>query len=445
MSSSISSFSLPLERSDAELRAAQSLREQKFVGWLCRLSPILFVAGMIFGAYLLVPMLYLKPIPQLSLASLLGVKAFAGGVLLAAFPWIWRLSFSVDRRLNAKQIPCALLGSLLFITVVNLAITQPRVRWAFVEWAKVRTPNPSFARNTLFWEQREFESRAGTTPPARRIALVGSSQTYQSTDLDLLASLTNDRWEKNCLAGFGPMQYPWLSDRLLERRPDVVVCWLSEFDFYREESIPTSRLAWAASPRGVVRLASLLAPSQLWRGRGELADLSLAATVPVWRLRDHLRRTALGYWWNVSRPADGAGDQQVVLAESAGLAGAIENLQENVGRTSFREVNFRSFAMFADRLHEAGIELIVFEGQLHPVAAQSLDPAFHLETRQRLQELASQHYFQYLSGDDVLTLTVDDFADAYHTNAVGRERWTRFVAQTLRQRGMLSPTPDAEL
>ena len=47
------------------------------------------------------------------------------------------------------------------------------------------------------------------------------------------------------------MQYPFLLERILERRFDVIVCQLSEFDFYREDVVPVSRLRWGAGERGL--------------------------------------------------------------------------------------------------------------------------------------------------------------------------------------------------
>ncbi len=432
MSSSTSSFNLPEERLEHALHAAQFEREQRWTLWLCRLSPLLFLLLLPIGSYLLLPILFLQPIDweAVSIRSLFDSKSLLLATSVSALPWIWRWTLLLESRVRSSNWPVALLLSLLLIVVANIGLTQPRIRWFFVEWAKIRTPNPSFARNTLFWEQREFGSKSLAKFPTKRIALVGSSQMFQSTDLDLLAQ-SNDRWEKQCLAGFGPMQYPWLIERILERQPNVVVCWLSEFDFYREDAVPTSRLQWAATNQRCLQLFGTLSPTQRWQNRGEFADLSLAANIPVWRHREHLRRTLLNYWWNVSRPPAGVDDNAIILAESANLQASIENLRTNVRRTTFVEVNFRSFAQFATELRQHNIELIVFEGQLHPDTVVAFDAAYHREVNDRIAQLAHQHDFRYVANHELLRLTADDFADGYHTNLSGRSKWSTYLSTTV--------------
>lgn len=432
MSSSTSSFDLPEERLDAEFRAAQYAREQVWVRWLCRLSPLGLLILIPLSSLFLIPALFLKPIDwnSVSTSGLLSLKSLAPAMLITSLPWMWWLSLRWQSAERQTAIPVSAVLALLILIFSNAALEVPRVKWFFVEWAKLRTENPSFARNTLFWEQRDFESQSTTKLARYRVALVGSSQMYQSTDLTILTQ-SYDRWEKQCLAGFGPMQYPWLATRILERKPDVVICWLSEFDFYREETVPTSRLMWASTNRESLALLKRLTPKQAWSNRGEFADLLLAANIPIWRQRDHFRRTLFNYWWNVSRPKPGHDDNAVVLAASADLSASIENLRQNVKRTSFVEVNFESFAAFAQQLKQHDIELVVFEGQLHPATHVAYDPAYHAEVDQRLQKMASEPGFRYIHGDALCRLTADEFADGYHTNEDGRTRWSNFILQTL--------------
>ncbi|MCA9032388.1 MAG: hypothetical protein KDA66_16335, partial [Planctomycetaceae bacterium] len=427
---------LPLERVEHGLRDAQRARELVWTLWLCRLSPLIFLACIPLVSLFLVPLLFLKPVEwgSVSLVGLFSVKSLVVAAAVASLPWIWRLSLGVEGLHQIGSWPIAFIMALVGIGLMNGALTQPRARWFFVEWAKVRTANPSFARNTLFWERRDFPSETFTKFPRQSVALVGSSQMYQSTDLDLLAELTPDEFEKNCLAGFGPMQYPWLVDRILERKPDVVVCWLSEFDFYRETAVPTGRLRWAATNEQTYELFGELSPRQRWENRGEFVDLTLASNLTLWRQREHVRQSLLNYWWNLSRPANAAQNSEVdVLAQSVGLEGAIKSLSENVRRTPFVDINFASFRRFAQKLSDNDIKLLVFEGQLHPGTHVAYDAAFHQEVDERLLLLSDELNFQYVSGDALLRLQADDFADGYHTNDAGREKWSRFVAEVINQ------------
>ena len=217
--------------------------------------------------------------------------------------------------------PLGLTSAAIFIVVASVAFSSNRLTWFFTEWAKLRTPNPSFARNTLFWEQRDFPE-AGSRKIRPHLHAVGSSQINAVVDVDQLAQETGRYVEKNALAGFGPIQYGYHWPRIVERKPDVIICWLSEFDFYREDAVPANRLRWAGDLRATATLMSQLSPLEAFENRGALADLAASSACPLWRHREHVHRTVCGYWWNVSKPRPG--DDANALAPMAAFDKAID-------------------------------------------------------------------------------------------------------------------------
>lgn len=408
--------------------------EQRLVKWLGLVSPVVAIALVpVIHRYLLTILYLQSPAAGWDLSAAYRSKvSVAAAAVLPVFMGVWWLGIKLQPLLDRSRVPCAAVLTIIAIPICSLPFANSRLTWFFVEWVIPRTPNPSFARNTLMWEQRNFES-TGPAKAARSIGLVGSSQTYQGVDLDFLHSkLPVDHFEKNCLAGFGPMQYPFLLDRIRERQFDVIVCQLSEFDFFREDSVPVSRLRWGADVRGVERLSSSLSTRDRWNNRGEMADLWFAACVPLWRERDHIRRAVTDYWWKRSDPPPSAAGGEVVLADAPGMADAIKHLQQNVGQKILVDANFRCFESFAAELKADGIRLIVLEGHVHPDARRAYDASgMQAETRKRLQAMAETHAFQFLDVTVQPPFDADDFADAYHLNTAGRSKLTAFLSVQL--------------
>lgn len=422
------------------------------LAWRCCLcSPFIGIAGWFIAAKALLTFLYLKPIA--SNASLLPTlqwkPALAIGLIGFVLPWAWLAGIDIERRLP-KRIPWAATLALLLVVTVSIALTHPRVNWFFVEWAILRTPNPSFARNTLFWQQSDFERTGEANSLLLPVRLVGSSQIYQGTDAALLVKeCPLITVEKRCLAGFGPMQYPWLQDRILTPKPRLLVCWLSEFDFFREDDLPVNRLRWASTLDGCRRLESAVdlptvAISERWESishgenwhphyrddwsmRGGYADLLMAAVNPLWRVRDHVRRVVFGYWWDVSRSSVESTEDGPQLAQSSEMSEARESLRMNVGQKRMVETNFRSFRMFAEELQLRGISLLVLEGSSHPEATAVNPSEFRVETRQRLRAMSQEVQFNYREENAMPRFQSGDFADAYHLNTAGRQRLSEFL------------------
>ncbi|WP_160168359.1 DUF1574 family protein [Novipirellula maiorica] len=335
--------------------------------------------------------------------------------------------------IKSIRFPIAVVLAMGLLTLGGFLLSTTKATWYFVEWAKIRTPNPSFGRNTLFWEQRNFE-QAGSPDAKTKVVIVGSSQPNQGFSLNWLEMACQDiRFEKNCLAGFGPMQYPFLNNRISERRPQIVVCHLSEFDFFREDAVPIERLRWAATLSGTKTVFQTLTAYQAWKNRGALGDLAFSSVIPYWRHRDHFRRTLFGYWWNKSESPKVDSDQPTPLAVSSTLDEAIFFLKKNIGRKELVEANFASFHCFAQQLKQQHVKLIVVEGQVHPNARRVYDTE-HLqqETRMRLKAMATELEFVFFETNQMPTFTPADFADAYHLNDDGRRKLSDFLAEHLK-------------
>jgi hypothetical protein len=442
----------------SQIPSSQLEIERAWAAALCRVSPLLGVAvGLLMAKYLLL-LIYLKPPGALNDADSFHWKpGIMLGLCVSALPWIWLWSIDLQRKETGPKLlrnaPVAAMLSLAWVGMTCAAFSSQTAVWRFVEWAKIRTPNSSFARNTLQWEIRDFEQGPTIAGSAHLVGLLGSSQMNLGTDLDLLSRHAPGlRFEKMCLAGFGPLQYLWLKERFIERRFDTIVCWLSEFDFFREDELPVNRLRWAANMEGCRRLwhavdrpVFAVGPRILciqqglnwtqtandhWEFRGDYADLALAALIPLWRHRDHMRRVAFNYWWNASLSSP----VPVTISAESQLLIAQENLRQNIGRKRLVDANFLAFEQFVRTMKEHQIDVIVCEGTTHPLATAVYDDAFRIETRNRLAKMAETVGFTYFESSQMPQFTKSDFADPYHLNDEGRTRFSVYLAEILRRR-----------
>ena len=408
--------------------------ERRFVNRMLLISPAIAAVLVPVIHRWLLTILYLKqPTQQWSFtAAYSSPICLAAAACLPLFLVVWRLGIWIQPQLDRSRIPWAALITLLAIPACCVPFANTRLTWFFVEWALPRTPNPSFARNTLMWEQRNFET-TGAASGSRTIGLVGSSQMNQGADLKMLAeAFPEDRFRKNCLAGFGPMQYSFLQNRLSENSFDTILCHLSEFDFFREDSVPVSRLRWASDSNGIRRLWTALSPEDRWNNRGELADLWFAAQLPLWRHRDHFRRVFSDYWWKTTNTAAGS-DTAERLADAPALQEAIGFLRLNVGQRKLVETNFRMFEQFADSCQQKDVRLIVVEGLVHPEARAAYDDGARMQTmtRDRLSAMAEKFRFTWIPQNALPEFVAADFADAYHLNESGRSKFTQFLVTQL--------------
>lgn len=354
-----------------------------------------------------------------------------GAACVCALPFVWLAGVRAEmRRADRPRVAFAFaaVSAVVTATIAAVLFASAWPRWLFLEAVKVRSEPFSFARSLAFWQRDAQEWQ----PASGRVStfLVGSSQMNFAVDAEMLSrQLPQVRVQKRCLPGFGVMQYAMVAPELLDRRADIVVCWLSEFDTFRDDRVPANRLrAFARWPQ-VWRLSLTLGQRESWRNRVEMSDLALASLMPFWRDRDLLRRLALHFWW---RGQDGAqGQPPKWMGGDADRQRA--NLARSIRRTRLVAANFRAFRSFVRHVTSRGIRVLVFEGATNALYTSAYDPRFRVETRERLQDMAREERFVYVDEGQMPVFGAGDFCDAYHLNRQARRRFTTYLATRLRE------------
>jgi hypothetical protein len=437
--------------------APQLELEERWAAQCCRVSPAVAVLAGILTAKWLLFVLFLHP-PR-SLFDWSGKLHWKAGIVVGAViilaPWVWLVSVKWQRSRSASAFPWAACLAILWVLLACFVLLHPKSRWYFVEWARVRTPYIAFGHNVLNWESRDLLKAAIPDVQTPKVCLVGSSQINLGTDIShLSADCSKVTFDKKCLPAFGPLQYQWLKDRFVDANTRLVVCWLSEFDFFRDDELPVNRLAWSASPVKCVQLSEMIRWPLLdlsgrirtlyqrekwsphyddhWDLRGSFVDLWIAAILPIWRDRDHWRRAIFTYWWDArQQPAVSSNREVSQVALPADIAIGREFLGSYVGRKRLVEVNFLAFRRFAEDLDRAGVGLLVVEGTSHPDAMTGCDPQLRVETRHRLRAMSLEFDFTYLDEQQMPRFVAEDFLDSVHLNDAGCFRFSRFLADVV--------------
>jgi len=421
---------LPDERGLAEGRAEVLDAERRVAAWVCRLMPVLALPALPFlrtGAAYLVNLR--PPDRWADWPGALTVRFMAFAALLCTVPVVWWVGVRLERRhlgRSRRGWPVAPALTLLAVAAACLVFEQRRVQWFFLEAAKARIERDSFARNVINWK---YDTLTYAPKPGKPlVVLLGSSQMDYAVDERLLAeALPGARVKKRWLSGFSILQYLVVAPEVLEQRPTAIVCWLSEFDAFREDRLPTNRLRFFSRAATLTLLAKILGPAECWGNRAQLADMTFASLAPLWRDRDLLRVLFRKFWWRLPTAEPEPRMADVIARER-------ENIRRAVRRTRLVEVNFRSFRRFAQMVTAQGVRLFVFEGSTHPDGTSIYDPGFRPETRRRLERMAREVGFVYVPEEQMPRFSRRDFESIYHLNGPARRRFTHFLARWLETR-----------
>ncbi len=424
-------MNLPSEQFDLDSRSRVAQFERKVLVVLTWLSPVLLLAVWVLAGWYGRYWLFLQPTEAwTAFVASKGAVACALLVPFCLMVWWGSVRFSLASSPRFCTL-AAVAGAVGVFSIANVAFLVPSAVWYFQEAVKVRAPQLNFARNIVSMEQRLAHSKVAS--PEGRIALIGSSQINLGIDEKQLASSLGDvEVSKFCMPGMVPMQYQALASGIIQQRPTVAVCWLSEFDFFRERELPSGRLRWCMNGRNLSQLLSVLRRDQWWTYRADLADLSVASVCPVWQQRELFQMLAFRFWWRFDAEQVQASKEELqVGAAMAGTEAGIQNAAKNIVRTPLLDASFAAFNDFQSRLKQAGVKLYVIEGESHPDAMAVYSADFRIETRLRLQKLAAGGEFVYVPAEKRIAFEKSDWMDAVHLNDVGRQKLTRFVVELL--------------
>lgn len=311
---------------------------------------------------------------------------------------------------------------------VETAVRRPAVQTAFWLATEARIPaqaNMSFMHDVCHVRLDEA-AREDDRRPA--IVLVGSSQVVQGVDEALLARLLPDRAiVKRAVSSLRPLQALVAEKYIPVREGDVVVHYLSEFDFTNQEEFP---FAWFRPFAGWGSLGDVLeavgwrSVAKEWHGA---VDYALAATLETWRGRDWMRTAYLRFWG--LPPQDKVFDARIPV-QSGGSWFARESDKNTSLVPSFPQK--RAFERWMARIAAKGAAVAIFEGRVNPAWQAAERQALHGETEEWLAAFEGEGMpVAYFHQED--PFPSECWSDMTHLNAAGMKKLTETMGQKLEQ------------
>ncbi len=300
------------------------------------------------------------------------------------------------------------------LACAECAVRLPTVQAAF--WLAARSRG--YLPEVCYIRLEEAEGRSAEDGA---VILVGSSQMVHGVDVQLLKEILAPRdvirrvcsgmWAQAMLAMWGRIPF---------RAGDVCVQIRSAFDFLEKPEFDADWFRPLASPSGwsaVFRTAGWQIAAKHWR---QGVDYTLAAFSECWRMRDGAIAIGRSFWKGERKPP------------LPGGAGWTERELE------WSDWQWRAFEEAAERLEDAGVAFLVFEGDVNPAMQTKGLQDKHGEFLQRMEdgEREGKWVFIPLEEQDA-GIGEGDWVDMAHVNAAGCEKLTRAVGRVVREKCMV--------
>lgn len=345
----------------------------------------------------------------------------AAGLALAflAVPGVWRLAlrWKVPRGL-------ALFAALLLAWGLDAGLQTRFVQIPFWLAARPRLDSTQyFMREVCYVRLEETTGRADSSPA---VIVMGSSQVLHGVDEQLLRELLRPRPViRRAMFGMTPLNALAFLAYVSLRPGDTCLMYRSEFDFTNQTDYPFAWFRPYGSWRTLPEVWACISPAVRWNHWRELVDTAMAATLESWRMRDFSREIAFHFWGRT--PDD---RRQEASREPAAAADGAK--PEHTDALVFSPAQQRAFVRTVELLDEAGVQLVLFEGDVHPALYSENRFQAREKVRQWMQELAQSHAFSYLPlAEQGLDLGPEHWLDTSHLNDAGSERLTRRMAREL--------------
>ena len=300
------------------------------------------------------------------------------------------------------------------------AVRIPPVQTAF--WLAVRARHDVlhgwFTSDTCYVRLEEAAGRTGQAPA---VILSGTSQVTCGVDEhELGRMLTPTPVIRRVVSGMTPQHMLAAWNWIPFRAGDRCVQMRSEMDFTNQAEWRASWyrpfLTWRTLP-WLMRTAGMAICLRHWN---ELPDCAAAATLEGWRMRDGWREIVFHPWWRVQEESESE--------EKTAVSG-------NLPALVWMDGEGRSFVAEAEWLKNAGVELVVVEGDVNPVLHNEQRAEMRAEFERRMTEGVEKGLWRFVGEEELdAGIEADDWADMVHVNMVGREKLTRAIGRILKTR-----------
>jgi hypothetical protein len=261
-------------------------------------------------------------------------------------------------------------------------------------------------------------------PSPIQVVLAGNSQLYTEIDPRLLNVELAPRVFSTELHSSGNrgFDFLFLDRKLAGQKVDVIVCYLSEVNFFLHELGPSFPLFFGfRNVPEFFRFGGKVQWSPRALGYGLLGDL-----LPVFRLRDACAQRLIG-------------NRMLYLGVLSDDSGAAAGPKEDVHQRAAQfvkgdqsEFQMAAFEGFVARCAAENRKLLLCCGQVNPLLHAQLDPVLRPQMVDLLRRLAATYpNVRLLDERELPTQTPDEYLDFTHVNRAGQIRFTEAIRPAL--------------
>jgi hypothetical protein len=359
---------------------------------------------------------------------------------------------------SARRLPWAGLLALALLLAVDRIVFG-----VATPWTRLALDDPHSAASS-----RLELSRLGAAPAGRpRVAVVGTSRVIDGFDKPLAEQLMPGvAFAKLAYPRFEPFVIRALVGDLLDARVDAVALMASELDTHRPlrlEPVPGSSAASLGALWDLLEVTDLrfavenrtslyrLAATSLLQTYRYRLDLRLAgldaarrfeseprlAGAPAGR-RDPFRPVAL---WGASRHRVAEAAQRSTFDLFPPLmdqwkARIQAGTAQEITPGEHVAVQMHLYRRAIQELRDAGVEVVVLQGTMHPAARDLYDPQLRDEFVDFARGLADELGVRFVPLTHMPPLAESDFYDLIHTTPGGAAKLTRTLVRELRKAGL---------
>jgi hypothetical protein len=251
--------------------------------------------------------------------------------------------------------------------------------------------------------------------------------------------------------GMRPFEMLNLSEEIARCEPDIAVLVISSFDMHRPFSVGPQTAPGSFS--ALLDLAQIVGPGFVWKEREVMLQLLLSSVLDIYRYRSVFAGLGLGRFARFGALPSGSGiargltplvthtlvNMELALAETRELFPFVPDqtlrqqimLVQGISVGTHVPIQRGLLRRACEVLVEAGCELVVVEGPLHPQAGRYHDSSVRRHFLTFADELATNLGAQVLTLDDTGPFLHDDFADLTHLNQQGSDKLVAVLRQTL--------------
>lgn len=336
---------------------------------------------------------------------------------------------------NSKRIPLAFISSVVLFFIVQAVLVGSRQFWRFCYFYSY----PSSGDKLRMEANLRLIAHDQTQ---RKVFILGSSEAREDIDVDLLNKFLKDAgfgFYNFGLSGYGsPFEMLYVMNKALRYRPDVIVYMPYIGSFFPDTDFELKNI-----------MRSYFHPSQLtFLSKYFGLDFDILPDIVV---------IELDYVWGRVSPLYQYREQvQMILNAALRNKLGIEKrseplrfaytqnqhptyfiaqiLKEKGGkfqRNTFTQLNQELMIRMISDLRKKGVDFIVLSGPPNPLMQKTFPRELNEEYQSFLAAQSAKDGFVFVPETQLPQFSVREFIDFTHLNAVGRTRFTMFLAENI--------------